>query len=147
MDSGDIIFGNPPVESLAWVLALNKAMSATAQGEGEGGAETKGVPDPPASPQPAIETISPTLVTEGSPTTTLTIKGINFVRRMQVYFNGRSVPFKAVSSGELQVTLDESLLRTPGKFDLVVKNPAPVSMPDWGNGTSNTAHLLVNFKY
>jgi hypothetical protein len=29
----------------------------------------------------------------------------------------------------------------------VIKNPAPVATPDWGNGTSNTAHLLVNFKY
>jgi len=52
-----------------------------------------------------------------------------------------------VSPTELQVRLDESLLRSPGKFDLIVKNSGPVAMPDWGNGTSNTAHLLVNFKY
>ena len=35
----------------------------------------------------------------------------------------------------------------PGKFDLIVYNPGPVATPDWGNGTSNTAHLLVNYKY
>ena len=148
MDIGDVIFGNPPVESLAWVASLKKAMQGPAQQEGEGGQEAKGgLADPPASPQPAIETIAPTLVTEGSPATALTIKGFGFVRRMQVFFNGRSVPFKAVSPTELQVKLDESLLRTPGKFDLVVKNPGPVATPDWGSGTSNTAHLLVNFKY
>ena len=39
------------------------------------------------------------------------------------------------------------LLRTPGKFDIVIKNPEPVITPEMGNGTSNTAHLLVNFKY
>jgi hypothetical protein len=148
MDNGDVIFGNPPVESLAWVLALKKSMLGPGAGEGEGGQEAKGgsLPDPPASPQPAIETISPTLVTEGSPAT-LTIKGFGFVRRMQVFFNGRPVPYKGVSPTELRVMLDESLLRTPGKFDLVVKNAAPVATPDWGNGISNTAHLLVNFKY
>jgi len=150
MDIGDVIFGNPPVESLAWVVALKKAMQGPPQqaGEGEGGQEAKGgLPDPPASPPPAIETISPTLVTEGSATTTLTIKGSGFVRRMQVFFNGRSVPYRAVSATELQVILDAALLRTPGKFDLVVKNQPPMANPDWGNGTSNTAHLLVNFKY
>src|ERR1700722_34640 len=60
MDSGDIIFGNPPVESLAWVAALKKAMSGQGGG-GEGAPEVRrGLPDPAASPQPAIETISPT---------------------------------------------------------------------------------------
>ena len=149
MDIGDVIFGNPPVESLAWVVALKKATQGPGGGDGEaGGQEAKGgVPDPPAAPQPAIETISPTVVTEGSPTATITAKGFGFVRRMQVYFNGRSVPYRAVSPTELQVMLDGSLLRTPGKFDLIIKNQGPVAMPDWGNGTSNTAHLLVNFKY
>jgi hypothetical protein len=148
MDIGDVIFGNPPVESLAWTVALKKAMATPGGGDGEGAQEVRrGLPNPPASPQPAIETISPTLVTEGSPATTVTIKGFNFVRRMQVYFNGRSVPYNGVSPTEIQVMLDETLLRTPGKFDLVIKSPGPLSTPDWGNGTSNTAHLLVNFKY
>ena len=123
-------------------------MQGPAQQEGEGGQEAKGgVPDPPASPEPAIETISPTLVTEGSPTTTLTIKGFGFVRRTQVFLNGRFVPYKAVSATELQVTLDATLLRTPGKFELTVKNQPPIAAPEWGNGTSNIAHLLVNFRY
>src|SRR6266852_190540 len=148
MDSGDIIFGNPPVESLAWVAALKKATTGGGGGEDEGAqAPARGMPNPPASPQPAIETISPTLLTEGAPATTITVKGFNFVRRMQVVFNGKPVPYNGVSPTEIQVMLDETLLRAPGKFDLVIRNLPPVATPDWGNGTSNTAHLLVNFKY
>jgi predicted amidohydrolase len=145
MDVGNYSWGNPPVESLDWVVSLK---NATMHNElGGGGARAGGIPNPPVSPQPGIETISPTLVTEGDPTTTLVIKGFNFVRRMQVYFDGRSVPYRHVSPTELDVTLDESLLRTPGKFDIVVKSQGPIATPDFGNGTSNTAHLLVNFKY
>jgi len=144
MDIGNFSWGNPPVESLDWVVALK---NATMHSEGGGaGARTAGIPNPLVSPQPAIETISPTLVTEGSPTTTLVIKGFNFVRRMQVFFGGKSVPYRHVSPTELNLTLDETLLRTPGKFDIVIKSPGPIATPEWGNGTSNAAHLLVSFK-
>lgn len=70
------------------------------------------MPDPINSQQPAIETIDPYMVTEGASTCTVTIKGFNFVRRSTVYFNDRSVPFGAISSTELQVTLDAVVLRT-----------------------------------
>jgi hypothetical protein len=58
------------------------------------------------------------------------------------------VPYKAVSGSELQVTIDSSLLHEPGWQELVVKNPWPLSPEiglDWGNGTSNAAHLIVAF--
>jgi imidazolonepropionase-like amidohydrolase len=145
MDIGNYSWGNPPVESLSRVVTLKNV--APPSGLGSPDSRTAGIPNPPVSPQPGIETISPTLVTEGDPTTTLVIKGFNFVRRMQVFFDGRSVPYRHVSPTELDVTLDASVLRTPGKFDIVIKNQGPVATPDWGNGTSNTAHLLVNFKY
>jgi imidazolonepropionase-like amidohydrolase len=144
MDIGNYSWGNPPVESLNWVVALKNLVRPGGLG---GGGRENGVPNPVISPQPAIETISPTLVTEGDPTTTITIKGFGFVRRMQVYFNGRSVPYKVVSPDEVDMTLDPMLLRTPGKFDIQIKNPPPVDTPYMGDGTSNTAHLLVNFKY
>ncbi len=144
MDIGNYSWGNPAVESLDWVVALKNINKHNELGAG---GRTEGVPNPVISPQVAIETISPTLVTEGDPTTTLVIKGFGFVRRMQVYFNGRSVPYKITAPDAVAVTLDETLLRTPGKFDIVIKNPEPVINPEMGNGTSNTAHLLVNFKY
>jgi hypothetical protein len=89
------------------------------------------------------------MVTEESGTLNVTLKGFNFVRRSQVYFKGVSVPYKVVSPTELQVTLDESLLKEAGWFDLVVKNPWPLSAAakPWGGGTSNKAHLIVNYKY
>jgi imidazolonepropionase-like amidohydrolase len=157
LDIGDLVFGNPPVEDWNWVAAFKKAISSGGEGgggsgeipeNGDGGPPPQrgGMPNPQAAPQPAIETISPTLVTEGSPAT-IVIKGFNFVRKSMVYFNGRTVPYQAVSRTELRVVLDPALLRTPGKFDIVVKNPGPVATPEWGNGASNTAHLLVNFKY
>jgi hypothetical protein len=91
------------------------------------------------------------MVTQGSPALTVTLKGFNFVRKSQAYFNGRAVPYKAVSPTELQVTLDADLLRTAGRFDLSVKNPEPLdpyfASQVWGNGTSNRAHLIINYRY
>jgi len=51
----------------------------------------------------------------------------------------------------LEVTLDAEALREAGRFELVVKNPEPLDpfyvRGMWGNGTSNVAHLIVNYKY
>lgn len=142
---------NSPVESLQWAEAYRKVTFGEVPEEGEAPAANPnaGVRDPVEAPEPVIETISPTMVTEQSRTVNVTLKGFNFVRRSQVYFKGISVPYKAVSASELQVTLDEDLLKEPGWFDLVVKNPWPLAAgaKPWGNGTSNTAHLIVNYKY
>ena len=141
----------PVVENLGWTTALKRAQRPGALVEAgvpgvmpAGGLGPNG-PNPTDSPEPAIETIAPVMITEGSPTTTLTITGFNFVRRSLVLFNGESVPYKHVSGTELQVTLDADLLKRVGRFDLVVQNPQPVANPIWGNGTSNKAHLIVMY--
>ena len=137
------------VEGLPWAVALKKA-SRGGEGGPQRGAESGAVPDPPNSPQPAIETLNPIIVTQGD-AATVTLTGFNFVRKSAVYFNGRPVPFRAVSSTELEVTLDAEALREAGRFDLMVKNPEPLDpffvRAMWGNGTSNVAHLIVNYKY
>ena len=150
MDGGN----SPTVEALTWVVALKQATFRQGGGGGQGGGgqaarEFQGLPNPQDSPQPGIETISPVLVTQGSPTTTVTLQGFNFVRRSRVYFDGQSVPYRAVSPTELRVTLDENLLRKAGRFDVVVENPLPLNgdHQGFGNGTSNKAHLIVNFRY
>jgi hypothetical protein len=135
-----------PVDKWIWVAQLKQTTIRRRGGEGGGFEAASAIPDPVESPQPAIEAIAPTVVTEGSPALTVTLKGFNFVRRTRVFFEGRAVPFKRVSPTELQVTIDETFLRAPGKFDIVVKNPAPLATPEWGNGTSNVAHLLVNYR-
>jgi hypothetical protein len=66
-----------------------------------------------------------------------------------VQFKGVPAPYKVVSPTELQVTVDASLLREAGWFDLVVKNPWPYNRDTgepWGNGTSNKAHLIVSYR-
>jgi hypothetical protein len=45
------------------------------------------------------------------------------------------------------VMLSADLLKRPGRYDIVVVNPQPMALPDWGNGTSNKAHFLVDFRY
>src|SRR5262249_25219652 len=86
------------VEDLQWVRRLRQEYPERERG----GAN---IPDPVESPQPAITTISPVMVTQGAPTTTLTISGFNFVARSRVLVDGISVPWKRVSATELAVTL------------------------------------------
>jgi hypothetical protein len=128
------------VEDLGWVRKLRQEYP----GGGGGG---QNLPDPGESPQPAITTISPVMVIQGSTTTTLTITGFNFVARSRVLVDGVPVPWRRVSATELAATLDENMLRRAGRFDVVVVNPEPLTAPKWGNGTSNKAHLLVNYRY
>jgi len=127
------------VEDLRWVRRLRDEYPA------DRGGNTAA--DPFESPQPAVTTISPVIVPQGSPTTTLTIQGFNFVARSRVLVDGISVPWRRVNATQLAVTLDENMLRRAGRFDISVVNPPPLTAPKWGNGTSNKAHLLVNYRY
>jgi imidazolonepropionase-like amidohydrolase len=138
---GSGLDGNSVVEDIPWVVAM-KAGTSGAQ-EGEAG------PDQVRVGPPGILTISPYLVTEGSPTIAVTIKGANFVRRSQVYFDNKPVPAQWISGTEMRATIDENLLRQVGRFDLYIKTPGPLINPIWHarDGVSNMAHFLVNFKY
>jgi hypothetical protein len=135
--------GNPVVEDLEWAVALK---AATFREQMVGGGAGAG-PEPVRVPPPGIETISPYIITEGSPNLTLKIKGFNFFNSSQVYFDNMLVPSRRVTPTELEVTLEETLLRRVGRFSLVVRNPGPLIVPGWRSkdGTSNMAHLLVNF--
>src|SRR5205823_4211239 len=115
---GDGLDGNGSVEDLAWVIA----MKAGTAGGNEGGAG----PDQVRVGPPGILTISPTIVTEGSPTLTLTIKGANFVNRTKVFFDNKLVPSRRVSATELAVTLDSNILRSVGRYDIYLHTPGPL---------------------
>ena len=145
----NVASGTISIEGLPWAVELKKA-SRGGEGGPQRGTEEGAIPDPPTSPQPAIETMNPIIVTQGDPAV-VTLTGFNFVRKSAVYFKGKPVPFRAVSATEIQVTLDAETLREAGRFDLVVKNPEPIDpffvRSMWGNGTSNVAHLIVNYKY
>ena len=145
----NVAAGTISIEGLPWAEDMKKATRG-AEGGPQAAAEGGAIADPMNSPQPAIETMDPIIVTQGD-SCVVTITGFNFVRRSAVYFKGRPVPFKAVSPTQLQVTLDAEALREAGRFDLVVKNPEPLDpfyvRSMWGNGTSNVAHLIVNYRY
>jgi hypothetical protein len=115
---------------------------------------------PARQPQPTIETIdsgrrdypdpdfSKYVVKEGSPTLNLKLTGFNYFQRSQVYFNDIAVPTRVVSRVEIEATIDESLLRTAGRYQVVVKNLGnadPANLRN-GNGASNNAWLIVNYR-
>jgi len=145
----NVAAGTVSVEGLPWAVDLKRA-SRGVEGGPQRGLDDTAISDPPTSPQPAIETMNPIIVTQGDPAV-VTLTGFNFVRKSVVYFKGKPIPFRAVSGSELQVALDAETLREAGRFDLVVKNPEPMDRffvrSMWGNGTSNVAHLIVNYKY
>ena len=155
----------PVVDDIAW--AVNLRRQAPGGGPpGEGGRGAAAAAPLPAGfgaarqPQPTIETIdsgrrdypdpdfSKVVVKEGSPTLTLKLTGFNYFQRSLVYFNAVPVPTRAINRFALEATIDESLLRAPGRFPIVVKNlgPADPANPRLGDGTSNQAWLIVGYR-
>lgn len=133
---------NPVVDQLPWAVAVKQATVTGGGGQGAGPNTGRERLAPPG-----IETISPYIVTEGSPALALTLKGFNFFARTQVFLENIPMPYKRVSGTELQVNIDESYLRRPGRYQIRVYNSPPHTHPEWGNGMSNPAYLIVNYKY
>jgi hypothetical protein len=104
------------------------------------------VPNPSLSPSPGIETLFPHTIVQGTPDTTFTLTGINFVRRSLVYVDGQSMPTAVASGTELSFVIDANTLNKAGKLKVVVKNPKPLSAPEWG-AVSNEAYVLVPFAF
>ncbi len=104
------------------------------------------VPDPSLSPSPGIETLFPHTIIQGSAETSFTLTGINFVRRSLVQVDGQPVPTKVTGATQLSFTLDANTLSRAGKLKIVVKNPEPLSAPEWG-AVSNEAYVLVPFAF
>lgn len=141
--------GIPPVENLGFTQVVKRAVYR----EGRAGGVAPG-----RLPQPGIETIdtqrrdftdpamSQVAVREGSPSLRLKVTGFNFFDRTQAFFNGHPVPFELKSLTEVDVLIDDTYLRRPGRYSVVLKNPPPPANAVWGNGTSNTAWLLVSYK-
>ena len=141
--------GIPPVENLGFTQIVKRAVFR----EGRVGGVAPG-----RLPQPGIETIdtgrhdfadaamSQVAVREGSPSLHLKVTGFNFFDRTQAFFDGHPVPYDLKSITEIDLLIDETYLRRPGRYSVMVKNPPPPANAVWGNGTSNTAWLLVSYK-
>ena len=85
---------------------------------------------------------------EGGPTLTLKLTGFNYFQRSQVYFNNVPVPTTVNSRVEMTATINETLLRTPGRYQVVVRNLglADPANPKLGDGVSNRAWLIVGYR-
>lgn len=131
------------VKGRDWAAALKQVTE-------RGIREASGLDDPTwafGQPCPAIDSISPTTVTEGDQAATVTILGFNFTSKSVVYFAGRSVPVHLVSATELQATIGADLISRARTIPIRVENPGPfLAQPGWGS-VSNTAQLVVNFRY
>lgn len=131
----DTPFHGASVQGLSWAVALKKQSLQV---------------DPTWAfgwPPVGIESMSPVIVTEGDPTQTVTLKGVNFTPVSVAYVNGEPAPTKFVSNSELKVTLDKDLLARAATLTITVRHPEPLQRPEWGNGISNKALLLVDFRY
>jgi len=128
-------FQGAGVEGLSWAVALKKQSLQK---------------DPSWAfgwPPVGIEGLSPLVVTEGDPTQTITLKGVNFTLASVVYVNDEPVTTKFISDSELKATLDKALLARAATLTIVVKHPQPLQRPEWGKGISNEALLLVDYRY
>ena len=88
-----------------------------------------------------------TIATQGDPAKKVTLKGFNFTIHSVVYAGEEPVRTRFVSQTEVEATIPKEILEKPATVHLTVRNPEPVQRPEWGNGTSNIANLLVDFRY
>lgn len=124
------------------------AAGPTAAGPADGrrGGGLGAVPDPQLSPSPGIETIFPHTIIQGTPDTTFTLTGINFVKRSTVMVDGVAMPTNVTSRTQLTFVVDANTLNKAGKLKIRVKNPEPLTNPEWGP-ISNRAYVLVPFAF
>jgi imidazolonepropionase-like amidohydrolase len=138
----------PVVDDLDWAVMLRGQRG----GRGAGGRGGVG------RPQPTIEAIdtgrrdysdpdfSKTVVKEGGPTLQLKVTGIGYFQRSVVYIGDTPVPTRFVNANELQAQVDESLLRTPGRYAIVVRNAGIADPQKPGDGSSNRGWLIVSYR-
>jgi hypothetical protein len=143
--------GGPVVEKPGWVAALKQATWRPNVGPANPNIQGpalpySAIPDMWASPTPAIESLLPHSVIQGSPAQMLDIKGFHYVKGSQVYVDGEPVPTEVVSRTEIKTMVDAAILAQAGNHRIVIKNPLPLDPTAWGD-TSNAAHLLVPFAF
>ena len=97
-------------------------------------------------PSPGIESLAPDLVTEQDSTMTLIVNGVGFTKKSRVFLGQTALPTRYVDGMRLETTVQSQLIAQAGTLSVTVTNPQPLQRPQWG-GTSNTAYLLVNFRY
>ncbi len=90
------------------------------------------------NPAPTLSNLSPSIIALGSPNTTLTINGINFLSGAMVQVNNSARTTNLVSSTQVTATLTANDLAIASQAKVTVVNPLP------GGGTSNPLTLTVS---
>lgn len=72
---------------------------------------------------PGLDTISPTMVTEGTKGVTISVKGRYFLRTSVVRVTGINVPTEFVSITELKARIPDKITETPGVYSISVLTP------------------------
>lgn len=85
------------------------------------------------NPTPSIQGISPSFVTAGASSQTISINGSGFLSSSTVTYEGVSHAASFVSSRQLNLILNGADVATVGNFPIVVTNPPP------GGGNSSAA--------
>lgn len=114
--------------------------------------------DPPPTPVPSISSISPSIVSAGSPDVTITIDGSNFghyghfvwstafwTRNGNLHDTGKWLQTTIVSSNQLTVVIPAAFLQNPASVQIVVMNGDVMGMSDgyFGYPRSNSMTLTV----
>jgi uncharacterized repeat protein (TIGR01451 family) len=143
------MFRNQPRSSFpkcvpAVILVMAMACLLCACGGGSSGGTSVAQP-PPTTPQaqsnpvPTISSVTPSTVTAGAGSATLTVSGSGFMASSTVQWNQSSRPATFVSPTELQLGLTAADLAVGGTAQLVVVNPAP------GGGPSSAATITIAY--
>ena len=89
-------------------------------------------------PSPTITTISPTSISAGQPTFTLTVTGYNFTPASTVNWNASPLVAIFVNTNTLTAQIPAGLIQNPGTANITVTTPQP------GGGTTLALTFVIN---
>ncbi len=113
------------------VFLVGGAMLGLLSGCGGGGSSST------PNPLPSLKSISYPTLAAGSPDTTVTISGANFISSSEVMVGSTPATTTYVSPTEVTAVVPASTLNSAGTLQVTVNNPAP------GGGTSASSPLTV----
>ncbi|HEX5447009.1 MAG TPA: DUF4214 domain-containing protein [Pirellulales bacterium] len=87
---------------------------------------------------PAVTSVSPSRLVEGSPDTTITVNGTGFVNGSTVQFNGQPLTTTFVSGIQLTAVVPAAAISEEGTGSITVVTPGP------GGGTSQASSLPID---
>jgi hypothetical protein len=88
------------------------------------------------NPTPVLSTLSPSSVTAGAASFTLTVDGSSFVSTSVINWNGAALSTTFVNSTQLTATVGSSLITNEGSVTVTVSTPS--------GGTSSSSNFTIN---